>query len=266
MGLHRVRAMLWLHLIRITRYIPGLVNWSVVDGLWISIYVLGAIMFTDPERYVEVAPLLFWAVFAWNLMSTPVWVVGNWSGFYINMGLYEEHEIAGASHSLFLSLRVIPSTIASLITAAVVGYMVYYVTGADVLAVREPLALVLSLASILALSLAYSLLLAYAAIVTQAPAPMLDFMNFILFIIGGVGVPVDSIPEQVRWIAVITPYSHPAEVMRWSITGREPYLGLAGEVLATIAFLAVAWATVYIASVLARRHARLYGVRGIGRT
>ena len=265
-GLRHVRVVLWLHLVRTGRYMTGLVNWAVIDGLWISIYVLGALMFTDPKDYPVIAPLIFWAILAWNLLSTPVWVIGNWAKFYINIGVYEEHELAGVSHNLFLSVRVIPAVMVALISAGFVAYLVHYVTGTNVLVAENLVVLVLSLVAILVISISYSLVLAYMAIITQAPAPMLDFLNFLVFIVGGVGVPVDSLPPLLRWIAAITPYSHPAELIRWASIGKEPYLGVSWEAVLTLGFVAAAVLLAYSMSRRATRYARKYGLRGIGRT
>lgn len=264
--LGQLRAVLWLHLVRTGRYLVSLANWAVIDGLWISIYVLGALMFTSPEEYSSFAPLIFWAILAWNLLSTPLWVIGNWAQYYINTGAYEENELAGVSHSLFLAVRVIPAVMMAFISAGLVAYLVYYATGARLLVAENPAVLALSLLAILAASISYSLILASLSIVTQAPAPMLDFLNFLLFTVGGVGVPVASLPPLLRWVAVATPYSHPAELVRWAATGVEPYLGVGLEALLTVAFTSTLIGLAHLASRVAARYARRYGARGIGRT
>ncbi|MEB2835791.1 MAG: hypothetical protein GSR80_001320, partial [Desulfurococcales archaeon] len=259
------RAMLWLHVVRTGRYLYSLANWVLVEGLWVTIYVLGALTFASPSSYPRVAPMVFWAVLAWNLMSTPVWTIGNWARFYVNMGVFEEHEIAGASHSLFLALRSLPAILVSLGTAGVVGAFIAYVTGAPVLEARDPLLLAASLAAITLDAIFYSLVLAFLSLATRAPAPLLDFMNFLLFIAGGIAAPVSRLPGPVRVFALLTPYSHPAELMRLAAVGEPTYLPPALEALLTLAWLAVmalAWlASAHWALGLARRE----GVRGIGR-
>ncbi len=240
-------------------------NWALVDGLWISIYVLGALTFASPSSYGVVAPMVFWAVLAWNLMSTPLWTIGNWTRFYIAMGVFEEHELAGASHSLFLSLRALPAIIVSLGTAAVVGGFIAYVTRAPILHVENLLLLAGSLAAITAMATLYSLTIAFLSLATRAPAPLLDFMNFLLFIAGGIAAPVSRLPGPVRAFAVATPYSHPAELMRMAAVGLKPYLEPRLEALLTVAWLAGLTLLWLAARRWALIRARREGVRGIGR-
>jgi ABC-2 type transport system permease protein len=259
------RVMAWLHLIRTARYLYSMVNWALVDGLWITIYVLGTLTFASPQSYPRVAPMVFWAVLAWNLMSTPVWTIGNWARFYINMELYEEHEVAGASHSIFLSLRSLPALLVSLATAAVVGGFIAYTTRAPILRVGDPLLLAASLGAITLMAVLYSLILAFLSLFTRAPAPLLDFMNFFLFIAGGIAAPISKLPGPVRLFALATPYSHPAELMRLAAVGQPTYLPPGVEALATTAWITVltlAWMTT---KSLAVSRARREGVRGIGR-
>lgn len=263
--LRQLRVMAWLHLIRTTRYLYSMANWALVNGLWTSIYVLGALTFASPQSYPMVAPMIFWAVLAWSLMSTPVWTIGNWASYYINMGLYEEHEVAGASHSLFLSLRSLPALLVSLATAAVVGGFIAYTTGAPILRVDDPLLLAASLGALTLMAVLYSLILAFLSLSTRAPAPLLDFMNFFLFIAGGIAAPVSRLPGPLRLFALATPYSHPAELVRLAAVGQPTYLPPRVEALATIAWilaLTLAWT---VTRSLAVSRARREGVKGIGR-
>ncbi|MET1100968.1 MAG: ABC transporter permease [Pyrodictiaceae archaeon] len=241
-------------------------NWGIVDFLWMSIYILGALAFTSPSEYRVVAVNVFWAIVAWNLMSTPSWTIGNWIRFYILMGLLEEHELASASHSLFLTLRVIPSMIVSSVSAIAAAVFLTAITGANILVVRDPLLLAASLVAILAMATLYSLTLAFLSVFTSAPAPLLDMLNFVLFVAGGIAVPVSRLPAPLRIVAIATPYSHPSELMRYATTGMKPYLGVAGEAIASIAFIALLATGMTTAKRAAMKLIRREGPRGIGRT
>ena len=265
-GLSRqFRAMAWLHLVRTSRYAFGMLNWALVDALWVSIYVLGALSFTDPREYPVVAPAVFWAVVAWSLMSTPVWTVGNWARFYVAMGVFEEHELAGASHSLFLSFRSLPAVAVGLASSAVVGAFVALVTGAPVLEARDPLLLAASLAAVHAVALLYSLTLAFLSLATRTPAPLLDFLNFLLFIAGGIAAPLSRLPGPLRAFALATPYSHPAELMRHAAVGMETYLPPPAHGALTLAWLAALTLVWRATSRYMLARARREGVRGVGR-
>ena len=244
----------------------GLVNWAVVDAMWVSIYVLGALAFTSPEKYSGVAPFVFWAVFAWSLISTPVWVIGNWMGFYVNMGVYEEHEIEGVNHSIFLSVRVLPALMVSLLSAGVVGGFLALSVGVNPFGEVDPVLLALSLSVLMVMSVLYSLVIAYAGLALSTPAPLLDIMNFFLFVAGGIAVPVADLPQPLRILAISTPYSHPAEIMRYSVDQEyTPFFGFDGEAFASLFFLVFLVLLVRVVEKWSRGKVLREGLRGIGR-
>ncbi len=264
-GAH-LAAYAWVHLLRMRRLAFSLVNWGLVDFLWLSIYVFSVLAFAEPEAYPAIVPTVFWAMVAFSLMSTPVWTVGNWVRFYIGMGLLEEHEFAGASHSAFLAMRALPSIPMALVAGVGAAALLYAATGVNPLRVGDPFLLAASLAAILAQATLYSLLIAFAGMAMRTPTPLLDFMNFFLFMARGIAVPVSALPEPLRVVAVLTPYSHPAELMRHAVTGMEPYLGLEGEVLATLAYMAILGVAAWVASRWALRRVKVWGAKGIGMT
>ena len=267
MGVYRrIYAMLWLHVVRTSRYLWSLANWGVTEFMWIAIYILGALAFTPEERYGDVVPTIFWAVIAWNMMSTATWTIGNWIRFYINMGMFEEHELADASHALFLTLRTLPALVETIVAAVFVGVFLANVTSVEVLRASNPLLLGASLALILVMAILYSLSLAFLSMAAGSPAPLLDFLNFILFIVGGIAVPVSSLPGALRLVAILTPYSHPAELMRYASVGWTPYLGVHGEVLASLAYITFMGSMAWLIYRWARWRALREGVKGIGRT
>ncbi len=264
-SLVKVKASLWLHTIRTTRYMTSSMNWAISDGLWVTIYVLGALAFTNPSNYGIIVPMVFWAVMAWTLMSLPVWVIGNWVRFYIAMGVFDEHELAGVDHALFLSFRIIPLLILTIGTVSVVALFIYIVTGI-VPAVLNPLMLLFSLSMILLQATIYGLILAYASMVTEAPAPLLDFLNFFLFIAGGIAVPIRQLPTPLRAMALLTPYSYPAEILRLSVVpGYETYLPIGLEIFSIFSYTLILLLILLIIRRKVSWKVRREGVRGIGR-
>lgn len=258
--------MAWLHVLRTQRFTISLINWGLVDFLWISVYMLAVLAFTAPDMYPSVVPLVFWAIIGFTLMGSPTWVIGNWMRHYVNMGIFEEHEMLKVNHTLFLAMRIIPSLSMALIAGLAASLFLYAITGVNPLAIQNPLLLAASLLAILAMATLYSLTLAYLSLYLGAPAPALDLLNFMLFIVGGIAVPVGSLPEPLRWLAIATPYSHPAEIMRHAIAGLEPYLGLHGEALASALMLATLILVLRLMERKALSKARREGVRGIGAT
>ncbi|MCE4604754.1 MAG: ABC transporter permease [Aeropyrum sp.] len=265
-ALEQAAVMTWAHFKRAWRMKYNMVNWAIIDALWLLIFIFAGLAFTPPEYYPRVVPILFFSMVLWSLMSTPIWAIGNWVRFYINIGLIDEHELAGASHVAFLATRSIPSTIISIISAIAVGTILYLATGVNPLRVGNIPLLLFSMVMVLSMATAYALIIAFAGMKLKVPAPMLDIMNIAFFFIGGVAVDVDNIPWPLTIVAVLTPYSHPAELMRYAVSGFPPYLGFAGEVLASIIFLALLAAIVAVVYRIAYTDYRSLGARGVGLT
>ncbi|MEB3859880.1 MAG: ABC transporter permease [Desulfurococcales archaeon] len=262
----RLYALVWLHLVRTSRFTLSLVNWGVVEFLWLSIYILGVLSFADPSEYATIVPMVFWAVAAFGLMSTPVWTIGDWMKYYVNEGILEENELCNVSHTLFLALRALPSIVLTLASLGIAWLFLREVTGLNPARAEEPLFLLFGLSFILLQATLYSLIIAFLSLYTEAPGPLLDFMNLLLFVAGGVAAPIDRLPEPLKIVAVIAPYSHPAEVMRYGSVGYAPYLGLTAEIIVTIAYTSLLALTVAAVSRASLRKARVEGVKGIGRT
>ena len=263
--LREARAMLWLHLKRAVRYKYGLINWGVIEFLYMAIYMLGALAFSPREQWPLVSKYVFWGILAWTMVSTPTWTIGGWTRFYVNMGLWEQHEAVGASHSLFLSMRIIPAVIAGFIgSITAYGFLLAEVGGGIGVEGSIALALIFLLWLILQSTL-YGLLLSYLSLLTSTPGPMLDVLNILLFIIGGIGVPVANLPRAAQLFALATPYSHAAELLRWSTIGSQPYLGVPGEVAAGLLTTLGLGLTALYARNKAYSSARRNGIKGIGR-
>lgn len=261
-----IKAMLWAHMLRSYRMKLSLINWGLIDFLWLAIYIIAVIAFTSPESYQQVIPMVFWALVAWSFISMPTWSIGNWARFYINHGLFESHEISRASHALFLSLRIIPSMIMGLISVAAASIFLYLVTDTYPFRIMNIGLLAVSLAFLLLQSLFYSLTLAFLSIRLSTPAPLLDVMNLAVFIMGGVAVPVDAIPHPLRIIALLIPYSHPAEILRYSVVSRSPYLGLEIELMLAVAYTLILFIIMMATYRNSLYIARVRGVKGIGFT
>jgi ABC-2 type transport system permease protein len=264
--LKKLKAYLWLHALRTLKYTFSLINWGIVDFLWMSIYMLAVLAFTSPQKYPEVVPFIFWSIVAFSLMSTPVWTIGNWMSFYVNIGIFEEHELSNVDHKTFLVFRAIPSLPVTLVSALAAALLLYSVTHVNPLRVNNLALLILSLTLIFLMALFYSLIIAFLSLITSTPAPLLDFMNFFLFFAGGIAVPVASLPRPLRILALITPYSHPSEVLRYSVSLKRPYLGLSAELLISALYLLVLIVLVLVIARWALRSVKVRGLKGIGRT
>jgi len=91
---------------------------------------------------------------------------------------------------------------------------------------------------------AHALILGGTTISVGTSGPVMEFISWILPIATGGLVPLRNMPVIVQKIAIYTPYSYPAELIRYSILGVDPILPLQETILYgtifAIAYFAVA--------------------------
>ena len=78
---------------------------------------------------------------------------------------------------------------------------------------------------------AHALILGGTTISVGTSGPVMEFISWILPIATGGLVPLRNMPVIIQKIAIYTPYSYPAELIRYSILGVDPILPLQETVL-----------------------------------
>jgi len=259
------RAILWVHTLRLWRYRYSLVNMALNTMLWLLVFLLGALMFLPREKLASAATIAFWGLSMWQIMSTTVWLVGGWAGFALVLGVFEEHMLLGVPLSAFFAGRVIPGMAVAWLGIGLVYFTMSEVLGYAVASPKDPLLLAYGLVLMVVMASSYGLCLAALSIRIGVPGVMLDIMNFAFFVVGGIATPVEALPDALRLVALMVPYSHAAEIVRCGAVGLPPHLGLGPELLvATVLACAMAFLA-SIAHELATAYARRNGIKGIGR-
>lgn len=261
----KLKAILWLHILRLWRYKYSFVNMALNSTLWVTIFLLGAIMFMPAEKLHEGFPLIFWGITMWTIMSNSVWLIGGWTGFYISMGLAEEHLIVGTSSTPILIGRTIPGLSVSVAVILLIYYVLSSMIGGSVSIALNPLLLILGLLLLTIMSISYGLLLSAVSFRTGIPPVLLDIANFVVFIIGGIATPVSSLPSELQKVTMVIPYSYPAEVVRYAAIGYPPALSLEVDLIVSIV-LSTLMLTVALYSMRAsENYIRKNGLKAIGR-
>ncbi|MET1127891.1 MAG: hypothetical protein ABWW70_01040 [Thermoproteota archaeon] len=267
MPLSRIAAVVYLHALRTWRYKYSFANSAINMTLWIAIFILGTLAFVPAEQLPTVAPYLFWGIVSWQMISVTVMYVAGWTTWVLLvLGMVEEHMLHN-TRTLHVLLGRMISIAAQLAVALPLTYaIVAFAAGGPFPLARDPLLVGYGLAAITAMAFGYALVLAAASLRTSVPASLLDMANFLLFVVGGVAVPVSRLPGPLRAIALAIPYSHAAEVVRYGAAGLEPLLPLRTEILASGLLAAALMAAGYAAFRLVEDvYVRRSGVRGVGR-
>jgi len=261
----KIRAILWLHALRFLRYKLSLTNYVITIILWYAIFVLGALMFIPREQLPQIAPLTFWGLVMWNIISNSVWLIGGWTWFFVSQGFVEEHILLNTKPSLVLIGRAFTGLLVSTIATILVMIVFIGIVGKAIVEIHNSVLIVIGLVEIVIMAICYGLFLAALSFIVRVPGTLLDVANFMVFIIGGIGVPIHRLPNVLKYVAIIIPYSHAAEIVRWGIANVEPYLGTNLELLiSAVITLSMLITSIYVFEVV-ENHVKRYGVRAIGR-
>lgn len=262
----RIRPILYLHLLRTWRYKYSFINSTLNIALWMAIFILGALVFVPPEQLPTTAPYIFWGVVLWTLLSSSVWYIGGWMWFFLSLGMIEEHMIHNMRVMPVLIGRIITVTVQLALVTPVMYVIVSYATGGSIPLIHNPVILAYALVSMIIMSISYGLILAAISIRTGVPGALLDISNFLLFIMGGIAVPVTNLPDILKKFAMFVPYSHPSELVRYAAAGITPYLPLWIELTVSgIVAAAMLIATYLIFRYIEDHYLRIQGPRAIGR-
>ena len=261
----RLSAILWLHLVRLSRYKYGFINFILVTILWYLIYLLGALMFVPEDEVSTVAIITFWGVVLWSMMNNCVWLIAGWTWFILVTGLAEEHIIHNVNPLLFITGRFLTGFSVSLATIPLVVLVFISFSGYNLLSIYNPFYLVLGISLILVYATLYALTLASLSLRTNVPGPMLDIVNIFMYIGGGIGIPLYRMPSGLREFTLLVPYTHAAEITRYGVLGIEPYIGLGNELIIAFVYLLIMLSLTLVIVRRVVKYIRLHGVKAIGR-
>ena len=261
-----LKAIIYLHSLRTWRYKYSFINGAINVGLWIAIFILGALLFVPAEELPMTAPYIFWGIILWNVLSSSVWSVGGWTQFFLSLGMYEEHKLANTSVLKVISGRSITVLMDIVLITPIMYFLVTQITGGKVIFAVSPLYILMGFLGMFLMSLSYSLSLSALSLRMGVPGTLLDISNFFLLVMGGIAVPVESLPGPAKLLAIAIPFSHPAEIVRYGATGNPTYIPLHIELMImwiyTAALLLLAY---FLFRYVEDKYLRLYGPRAVGR-
>lgn len=222
----------------------GIVFGFLSLSLWLSLFTAPLILFRPSTMPPEtVGAYAFAAVLIFLSYSVATWDWAWQLRWLMFQGILE-HVIASGRSILLLYVGIIPMSLMWYVAALSVTYFIIYLLLAPpALALLSPTALLVGISTMVTVLFAYSLLLGATTISTGTSGPMAEIVGWVLPIATGGLTPLSALPKVVQDVALLTPFSYPAELIRYSLGISEPVvdvntLMITGPLYA-LAFLAI---------------------------
>lgn len=259
--LTKVKAILWLHTIRLGRYKWSFLNMILSYVVWMLLFILGMLLFVPQNLLGETLKAVFWTILAWNVISQFSSLIGGWMGFFISIGMVEEHILRGLSPFKVVTGRVIPSFSVIVVSQLFIAALLNEMFRINVLGVNNLFLLAFSFALLAVESLSYGLVIAAISLRTSIPHAMLEILNFA--VIGLLMIPANALPETLSLIYLLIPYIAPAHLMKIATLSGMNALYLEALVISIIE-TSVFLVTAVYSVVKSERWIRKNGVRAVG--
>ncbi len=195
--------------------------------LWMVMFILPMTLFRPQNFPVEVmSGYAFTAILVFMSYSIATWDWA-WELRWLMRANILEYVIASGRSIYVLYTGIIPVSLLWMTVAITVVYAVLSaLTAPPKLLFKEPLVLTLGIVLLVTVLFSHSMILGGTTISVGTSGPVMEILGWILPITTGGLVPLKNMPSQVQAIALATPYSYPAELIRYSLLGSETILPL----------------------------------------
>jgi ABC-2 type transport system permease protein len=199
------------------RFLTGLVGGfaNIVIFYYISRLVRLENSFSPDEyfAFVTIGVLIFTVVTA--TLTTPHMALRQ----ELVAGTFERLLLApGGTVASIVSLLLFPALYALLTVMAMLAFAAV-VFGVDLRWSTVPLGVPLALLAIVAFA-PFGILLQASVVIGKKAPPGANYLILVISLISGLYFPVALLPEWVRWMSEVQPFTPAADLLRWSLAGQ----------------------------------------------
>lgn len=215
------RSYLVAELVRSRGFVYGLLSFAV----WITLFVMPMALFAppniDPGR---VSSMIFTATAVFLAYSVATWDWAWLLRWLMHQGILE-YVIASGRSIYVIYAGIVPISLMWYLTAlGTTCALLSMLLAPPRLSVETPWAFVLGYALLFTVLLGYAMLLGGTVIATGSSGPIIEFIGWILPIATGGLTPLRNLPKIVQLIALATPFSYPAELVRYGLALSTPVM------------------------------------------
>jgi len=193
--------------------------------LWLVMFLAPAVLFRSPHISPEV--ISTYALVAIGIFVSYSAATWDWA-WELRWLMYQgilEHVILSGESVFLLFAGILPVSLIWLTITMLGSYAVLTgIIAPPRIIVAEPAALLAGIASLAIVLVAYALLLGGVTISTGTSGPVMELIGWILPIATGGLVPLAALPKVVQYVALATPFSYPAELIRYGLGLTNPIL------------------------------------------
>lgn len=230
-------------LVRSKGFIYGFISFSIWIVLFMSPLTLFIDQTADPQT---VAAYGFTAILIFMFYGAATW---DWAAelrWMINDGRLEYYIVSGSG---FLPhyLGILPISLIWLAMTMLFNYVVLSILwGPPLLVFTDMTMLVYGFILLLINLVAYALILGGTVVSSGVSGFVIEILGFILPVATGGLTPLSKLPRPLQTFALLTPFSYPAEMLRYSILGWTPIMDvwqlIVRGILSALVFLLISLA------------------------
>lgn len=193
-------------------------------AIWLTMFVVPASLFVRGEVVSSVPAGVLVGVAVFLAYSIATWDWAMLLRWLIQLGVLD-YVMTSGSPLIAHYLGTIPVSLAWYSIALSIAYaIVSTFLGPPSVAIVNPLAFAAGVCSLLLVLMAYSFILGGTVISAGTVGPVVEFIGWILPISTGGLTPLIYMPRPLQVIAYLTPFSYPAELLRYSLGVSNPVL------------------------------------------
>jgi ABC-2 type transport system permease protein len=187
-------------------------------AMWLVLFVLPMIFFaSEGQDRSVIAAYIFSGLVVFNLYMIATWDLGWEVRLLINQGVMDYIILTGRN-PLIIYFGLVPLSLIWIMIIVTIGYgIVTAFIAPPKIMIVSPTELLLASALLMIVILGYALILASITMTAGTSGFIMELISWVLPIATGGFTPLSSLPWFMRTFALLTPFSYPAEALRYSI-------------------------------------------------
>lgn len=238
-ALLHVYASAYIGLKTYVRYPAWILSDVISTPIWIIMLLLPILLFLPREEWSDPTTYqyFYWGMVFWSVISMAMWSVGMAIRWEQNLGTIEWLFLSNANRVVLFASRVINRIVDLTISSLYMALLMYLMFNAPITVKNLSLLVAFMLLS-MAVSLGIGAVYGAAILKLKEPGALSNVLQFVILGLSGIFFPIQRLPEFLRVVALLIPYTYCVDLVRFSAMGTPTLLPLHQEI-ALVVVLAV---------------------------